>query len=345
MKVKYMSILIINDNQNNQKILTMLLKKNGYESKIVTNVTDKIQQDFDAIIVDTGASNFDEYDICKNIRSMDNLKNVPVILISKKSKIDEIVKAYASGINDYIIAPFKSDELIKKLQTQITLKSLKEKHAENEIKKIVNEQFENIFTLAEPFQTKDDCRTNHIERVSRYSEIIAVELTKPIYKQNITPEYIKNVKIASKLHDIGKVMLSDEIIFKSDKLTDNEIEQMKMHTIFGYNMLKNFQELFQDNEFIKIAKNIVKYHHERYDGLGYPENLSKEEIPLEARIVAVADSYDNLRTQKTYKDAFSHEKSFEVIKGSRELQFDYLIVKALKQVHRDFEKVWNELSV
>lgn len=342
-----MKILIVDDNPTNLKILSMLLSKDGYDIKTATShdsAIDKMSKSIDLVLIDTNLSAKSGYDTCKSIKSVDEYKNIPIILISRDSKTDDIVKAFAVGASDYIAAPFKPEEVRARVSTQIKLKNLHDEHKNTEAKKITNAQIETIFSLAKSAQSKDDDSGKHIERVKRYCKILAEELTKPIYKQTITPEFIKNVELAAALHDIGKVGIADEIVLKPDKLSDEEFETMKEHTNIGYNMLKEVYDQFDGNDFIKVAMNIAKYHHERYDGLGYPEGLKKEEIPLEARIMAVADVYDALRTQKPYHDALSHEKSFEVIKGGRELQFDYLIVKALKKVHHDFDNVWNELA-
>jgi len=338
-----MKILVVDNNTTNLKILSMLLSKDGYDVRTATDCSSAIDKlkNIDLVIVDTTDSS--GYDTCKTIKDIDEYKSIPIILISRESKTDDIVKAFAAGTNDYISAPFKPDDVRKHVATQLELKSLQDKNENTEVQKITDAQIKQIFSLAKSAQSKDDDSGKHLERTAKYCVILAKELTKPVYKQSITPEFIKNIELAAPLHDIGKVGIDDEIVLKPDKLTDEEFEQMKQHTVIGYNMLKDVYEQFDGNNFIKMAMNIAKYHHERYDGLGYPDGLKKADIPLEARIMAVADVYDALRCQKSYHDSLSHEKSFEVIKGGRELQFDYLIVKALKKVHREFEKVWDEL--
>lgn len=342
-----MKILIVDNNATNLKILSMILSKDGYEIKTANSydsAIDKMSKTIDLVVIDTNLDDKTGYDTCKAIKSVEEFKNIPIILISRDLKTDDIVKAFAVGASDYIAAPFNPEEVRTRVATQLKLKNLQEKKESKEVKRITNAQIETIFSLAKSAQSKDDDSGKHLERVKRYCKILAEELTKPVYKQSITPEYIKDVELASVLHDIGKVGIADEIVLKPDKLTDEEFEKMKEHTNIGYDMLKDVYDQFDGNDFIKIAMNIAKYHHERYDGLGYPDGLKKEEIPLEARIMAVADVYDALRTQKPYHDAISHEKAFEVIKGGRELQFDYLIVKALKKVHNEFDKVWNEFK-
>ncbi|MBR2525809.1 HD domain-containing protein [bacterium] len=336
-----MKILVVDNNATNLKILSMILSKDGYETKTADSLEsaiDKMSTLIDLVVIDT--TDESGYETCKAIKDIDDYKNIPIILISRDSKTDDIVKAFAAGASDYISAPFKPADVVNHVKAQLQLKNIED---DSEVHKITDSQIEHIFSLAKSAQSKDDDSGKHLERIKRYCVTLAKELTKPVYKQNITKDFIKNIELASPLHDIGKVGISDEIVLKPDKLTDEEFEQMKQHTIIGYQMLKDVYEQFNGNEFIKMAMNIAKFHHERYDGLGYPEGLKKSEIPLEARIMAVADVYDALRCQKPYHDSLSHEKSFEVIKGGRELQFDYLIVKALKKVHHEFEKIWDEL--
>ena len=147
----------------------------------------------------------------------------------------------------------------------------------------------------------------------------------------------ENAVYACLYHDIGKISIPDRILNKPERLSDEEYKIMKTHVTRGAEILKDFT----------VVEHVVDgalYHHERYDGLGYPDNIAGSAIPLEARILAVADVYDALRTKKPYHEPISHEKSFEVIKGGRELEFDYLIVKALKKVHNEFDEVWNKFS-
>lgn len=336
-----MKILVVDNNATNLRILSMILSKEGYETKTAETLEiaiDKMSALIDIVVIDT--TDESGYETCRKIKSINEYKNIPIILISRDSKTDDIVKAFAAGASDYLAAPFKPNDVINHVKAQLQLKNIEDN---SELQKFTDFQIEHIFSLAKSAQSKDDDSGKHLERIKKYCVTLANELTKPVYKQNITKDFIKNIELAAPLHDIGKVGISDEIVLKPDKLTDEEFEQMKQHTVIGYQMLKDVYEQFNGNEFIKMAMNIAKYHHERYDGQGYPEGLKKTEIPLEARIVAVADVYDALRCQKPYHDSLSHEKSFEVIKGGRESQFDYLIVKALKKVHHEFEKIWNEL--
>lgn len=339
-----MKILIIDENATNLKILSLLLSKHNYEIKTVSSVEsalDIVPSGIDLVLFDNKTGNFKS---CKKLKNNDLYKKIPLIIFSGQPETDKIVEAFSCGADDYILIPFKPNDILSHVEIQLKLSDLKEKNNRDEINKILNLRMEKIFSSATLNQSKDDDTQNHLERVKRYSVILANELTKPIYKQNITPEFIKDLELAAPLHDIGKIWLPDNIIHNKGKLTTSEYEQMKQHTIIGYNMLKNISDNVGKSSFLEMTMNIVRYHHERYDGLGYPDNIAGSAIPLEARILAVADVYDALRTKKPYHEPISHEKSFEVIKGGRELEFDYLIVKALKKVHNEFDEVWNKFS-
>ena len=339
-----MKILIIDENSTNLKILSLLLSKHNYDIKTVSSVEsalDIVPSSIDLVLFDNKTDNFKS---CKKLKNNDLYRKIPLIIFSGQPETDKIVEAFSCGADDYIPVPFKPNDILSHVEIQLKLSDLKEKNDREEINKILNLRMESIFASAKLSQSKDDDTQNHLERVKRYSVILAHELTKPIYKQNITPEFIKDLELAAPLHDIGKIWLPDNIINNKGKLTNSEYEQMKQHTIIGYNMLKNISDNIGKSSFLEMTMNIVRYHHERYDGLGYPDNIAGSAIPLEARIFAVADVYDALRTKKPYHEPISHEKSFEVIKGGRELEFDYLIVKALKKVHNEFDDVWKKYS-
>lgn len=343
-----MKVLIVDENATNLKILSMLLAKDNYDVK-TANSSDsalaKMSKSFDLVILDTNLSDRNGFDTCKKIKENPEFRSIPIILISRESRTDDIVKAFASGANDLMTTPFKLEEVRERIAKQIKLRDLQNSADKSEVERITNEQMETIFSLAKLAQSKDDDTGHHLERVKRYCKILAVELTKPIYKQEITRQFIKDLELAAPLHDVGKVGIADEIVLKPDKLTEAEFEQMKQHTIIGYNMLKDVQNQFGDSKFIKMAMNIARYHHERYDGTGYPDQKSGEEIPLSARIVSLCDVYDALRETRVYKETFSHEKSVEIIKGSSKKQFDPVIIEAFEKVHNKFDEIFNKLNL
>ena len=181
------------------------------------------------------------------------------------------------------------------------------------------------FELANSF---NDCETGeHILRIKNYSILIAEEL-------NCSKFFIKEIEKYSSLHDIGKIGVSEVIIKKPGKLDEKEFEEVKKHVKIGWKLIK-------DLRVSKIAENIILYHHEKYDGSGYAFGLKKEEIPLEARIVAIADVYDALRQKRCYKESYSHEKAVEIIKNERGKHFDPMIVDIFLKNNGKFKEIFD----
>jgi len=187
-----------------------------------------------------------------------------------------------------------------------------------------------VETLESANTYNDEDTGEHVKRISKYSKLIATEL-------KMSKEFIGEVTLYASLHDLGKIGLPDSILKKPGKLTPDEFEQMKKHTEIGFNLMK-------DLEVSEIALNIIRYHHEKWNGSGYGVGLKEEEIPLEARIVALADVYDAIRQERVYKKAFSHEQAFDIIISESGKHFDPNIVKTFIKKHRKFQKIFDTHS-
>lgn len=207
-------------------------------------------------------------------------------------------------------------------------------------------QYSMIYSLVKLAESRDDNTGVHIKRVALFCRLLAEKLkNNPKYKGYINEDYIENIYRASPLHDIGKVGIPDNILLKPGKLTEEEYEVMKTHTTIGANTLLEVKEKYPDNRLLEMGICITNYHHERWDGNGYPEGLKGADIPLSARITAVADVYDALRSKRVYKDAYSHQKAVEIIKEGRGTQFDPDIVDAFLENEAEFDKLFNMASV
>ena len=208
------------------------------------------------------------------------------------------------------------------------------------IKRITDTQMETIFSLARLAQSRDDDTGKHLERVQQYCKILSIQLaTDSPYSKDIDDTFIDNLVNASALHDIGKVGVSDTVLLKQGKLTDEEFAQIKKHTTIGYETLKQVHATFGANTFIEMGMIVAHCHHERYDGKGYPQGLKGDEIPLAARIMALADVYDALSTKRVYKPAFEQEKCIKIITEGSGTQFDPIIVEAFIKVQDKFYEV------
>lgn len=200
-----------------------------------------------------------------------------------------------------------------------------------------------LFALATLAETRDNETGGHLQRTSEYVRIIAEELRKlPAYTSYFTKAYIRDLVLSAKLHDIGKVGIKDSILLKKGKLTLEEFEEMKTHSIIGANTLKSAEKKLEFRSFLTIAKQITLYHHEKWNGRGYPEGLVGETIPISARIMAIADVYDALRSQRPYKGITSHSDAKKIIVSESGEHFDPVVVEMFLKIEHLFEEISNE---
>ena len=214
-----------------------------------------------------------------------------------------------------------------------------------ELNKEVNEQVEKharlqsavIEELASVIETRDLGTGEHVRRTKLYVALICKRLAEEDkYKDLLTPETINKIVTAAPMHDIGKIAVSDTILLKPGKLTDEEFDKMKVHSVKGGEMVKNFFKTFDDHDFYEEAYAIATYHHEKWDGSGYPDGLKGEEIPLAARIMAIADVFDALVSKRVYKEPIPAEEAFDVIVGEAGHHFDPEMIKAIITIKDEF---------
>lgn len=202
-----------------------------------------------------------------------------------------------------------------------------------------------ILGLAKLAEHRDTDTGRHLERMREYSRLLVVRLAQnPKYSDYITEDYIEDIYNSSILHDIGKVGVPDAILLKEGKLTKEEFEVVKIHSLLGGKTLSAVDAQFKNQSFLTIAKEIAYYHHERWDGGGYPNGLKGVAIPLSARIVMVADVYDALTSKRCYKEAFPHEKARAIIIEERERMFDPDIVDAFLSTEQEFARIHREMD-
>jgi putative two-component system response regulator len=202
-------------------------------------------------------------------------------------------------------------------------------------------QLSTIFALVKLTDYRDDILGSHLERTQLLCKLIAEKLAEyPKYNATITSGFIDNLYKASPLHDIGKVGIPDGIYLKPTKLTTEEFEIIKGHTTIGADTLKSILDRFPGNEFIRIGIDIARFHHEKWNGAGYPDGLIGEAIPLTARIMAVSDVFDALRTKRPYKNPFSHEDSIQIIIDGSGNHFDPSVVEAFLAIESSVKPLY-----
>jgi len=210
-------------------------------------------------------------------------------------------------------------------------------------RKLHNARAATILGLAKLAEYRDEGTGTHLERIREYAKMIAEELAKNSeYGSHITPEYIDDIYQSSILHDIGKVGIPDAILLKPDRLTDEEFNVIKRHTDLGGDAIKAIESQIEGRSFLYLGKEIAYHHHEKWDGSGYPGGLKGEDIPLSARIVALADVYDALTTKRFYKPAYTHEKSRQIIISLKATHFDPRVVDVFLLLEDDFNQIREE---
>lgn len=267
-----------------------------------------------------------------------------MIFISALTDVDEKVKAFEVGGVDYVTKPFQFEEVKARIETHLKLHILTldlEKQVQEQIKEISDSQMNMIFALAKLAELRDDETGKHIERVQAYCGLLTIALfALPQYQAQMDRNFQQMIFFASPLHDIGKVGIADAILQKTGKLTVEEFKIMKTHTTIGARKLAEVHKRYPHNNFISMGIAIARSHHENWDGSGYPDGLHGEEIPLSARIMALADVYDALRARRVYKPAFSHEQSCEIILGERGKKFDPGLCDVFGDLREEFANAW-----
>ncbi len=216
---------------------------------------------------------------------------------------------------------------------------------EEKVKEISFSQMATIYALIKLSESRDDDTGAHIERTASFCRLLAQKARSvPEYSDAVTDIFIETIYKASPLHDIGKVGIPDSILLKPGKLTDNEFSIMRTHVQIGYDTLSKVGKQYDKNEFIKMGMDIALYHHEKWNGSGYNKGLKGTKIPLSARIMALSDVYDALRSKRVYKDAFSHEKSMEIITSNKGTHFDPVLVDIFLQHQKEFKSLYESIK-
>lgn len=220
-----------------------------------------------------------------------------------------------------------------------------EELVEKKVQEISSSQMATIFALIKLSESRDDDTGAHIERTASFCQLLARKAKEfSEYGDLISDSFIETIYKASPLHDIGKVGIPDSILLKPGKLTDEEFEVMKTHVQLGFNTLSKVGQQYDGNEFLKMGMDIALYHHEKWNGKGYLKGIVGSMIPLSARIMALSDVYDALRSKRVYKEAFSHERSMEIIASDKGIHFDPVLVDVIMEFQEEFKLLYESIK-
>lgn len=343
-------ILLVDDSVLNLKVAAGILR-DSYKVSVVKSGEQALQflqiQIPDLILLDINMPDMDGFETITYIKKDEKTQNIPVIFLTASHDSENEVRGFELGAVDFITKPFTPESMMLRIETQLELSSYRK-----ELEKKIEEKTNHILVLEDSiircFCEMIECHDNetggHIMRTVKYVKILARELSKlDKYKDIITDEYIHLLARSAPLHDIGKIGIRDNILLKQSRLDNSEYAKIKEHTIIGARMLENIIEDSEYNEYLNMGKDMALSHHERYDGKGYPYGIAGDDIPLCARIMAVADVYDALVSKRIYKDETSHITACATIAEGRGTQFDPDVVDVFLRVEKEFEKIVDKL--
>jgi len=287
----------------------------------------------DLILLDVEMPGMSGYDAIKEIKAGPKTAEIPVIFLTGKEEPENEIMGLSLGAVDYITKPFVPALLQKRIELHLLLQQQKNALQEfnDNLVEMVDERTNEIVRLqnavivwaAEMVEFRDEETGQHVERVQRYLEILLDEMKKSqLYIQQTSMWDIEAFLKSASLHDVGKIKIRDDILLKKGRLTDDEFSVMKLHAIYGKMLIDSLQSKVPNQTFLNYAKTLAYSHHERWDGTGYPEHLKGPDIPLQARMMSLADVYDALVSDRPYKKAFTHEEAMKIIEDGKGTQFD-----------------------
>ncbi|MDR3138672.1 MAG: response regulator [Treponema sp.] len=304
----------------------------------------------DLILLDIEMPSMNGYEVIKRLKAAEKTADIPVIFLTAKNDSTSELEGLSLGAMDYISKPFSPPLLLKRIALHLLVESQKKKlqdynnnlqqMVEQKTKTILNLQNAILKTVANMVEHRDEITGGHVERTRDYLAILVEALIKNnLYSREITAWDIDFFLQSSQLHDVGKIAIKDYILLKPGRLTEEEFNEMKNHTIFGVRIIEEIEKDSPESTFLKHAKILAGTHHEKWDGTGYPYGYSKDLIPLEGRLMAIADVYDALISVRPYKKAFSHEEAVKIIVDGKGSHFDPTLIEIFLAIADRFAEV------
>lgn len=349
------TVLVVDDTPDNLTLMASLLQ--GHYRVKVANGGEKalriVRSDAppDLVLLDIMMPDIDGYEVCRQIKAQEGTRHIPVIFLTARSDTDDEREGLALGAVDYITKPISPPILLARVATHLALKAtadfLRDKsvYLEREVALRTLEvqaiQDVTIMAMTSLAETRDNETGNHIRRTQLYVRTLAERLRHhPRFEAVLNDRMIELLYKSAPLHDIGKIGIPDSILLKPGKLTVDEFEVIKTHTTLGRRAIEDAERrLGMRVAFLSVSKEIAYSHQEKWDGSGYPEGLRGDDIPVSARLMAVADVYDALISKRVYKPAFSHEQACATIVKGRATHFDPDMVDAFVELAEDFRAI------
>lgn len=353
MKSDEVKILVVDDVEVNLIILEEIIKNMGYQAILAQSVKEafelmKEEENIPQIILsDISMPDVDGFTFCSMLKKNPYTRNIPLIFISAMDQAADLSKGFEMGAVDYIPKPFEKTEVRMRISTHLKLYTLQKDLEDNNrrLSMIVTRQMEKMrleqrnimYALAKLVESRESESGTHYKNIAYNSRLLAQGMQmSTVFEKDVTDNFIETIESAAGLHDIGKIKIPDSILLKKDILTEEERKIMSTHAELGAKTLMEIYEGVERNDFINMAIDIAYYHHENWDGTGYPKGLKGQEIPLAARIVKVVDVFDALIGERVYKSALSLEESLENMEEGAGKYFDPDIIQVFMKIYRNF---------
>lgn len=339
------TILIVDDSEINRDILSSILSNefNIIEAsggKECIEALEKYGTEISLVLLDIMMPEVDGFDVLRYMSNHHLIEDIPIITITGDESGETIRKAYEMGVSDFIGRPFDTKVVYRRVLNTINLYE-KQRRLISTVSDEILEKEKNsrilVDILSQVAEFRSGMGSEHVININKITELLLIRLREKTAKYDLSEKDVYLITTASSLHDIGKVGVDSAILNKPGKLTPEEFEQVKKHTVIGAEMVMNIGE-FRNEPLVRYAHDICLYHHEKYDGKGYPKGLIGDEIPIAAQVVALADVYDALTAKRVYKDAYSAEEAVQMIVDGECGKFNPLLMECLLDIRRFLEK-------
>ena len=342
-------LLVVDDSEMNREILKEILGKEyrileACDGEEALKMLEQQGTEISLVLLDIIMPKMDGFEVLAYMNRDKWIEDIPVIMISSEGSESYIRRAYELGASDYISRPFDTKVVYQRVINMIKLYAKQRRLIHLVTDQIYEKEKNNRMMtgiLSQIVEFRNGESGLHVLHINILTQLLLERLMRKSENYNFSWSQQHMIATASALHDIGKIGIDEKILNKPGKLTKEEFEAMKQHTIIGARMLDSL-EMYHDEEMMKYAYEICRWHHERYDGKGYPDGLKGEEIPISAQVVSLADVYDALVSDRVYKKAYSHEKAMEMILNGECGMFNPLLLECLVEIQ---DKVRKELGI
>ena len=345
------TVVIIDDNRLKRQFLADILK-NDFSVHVFPSEKEALPAlpglKPQCILLDMERPGEDCFQTIRNIRKNPVLAGVPLVFITSIADNEAERLVLENGGADYLGNRFSPGIIRTRVKNLAELYGYRcdlERQVEKKTQSVLQLQDAIILVLSDLVECRDEKTSGHAQRTRDYvARLIDQLLADGIYTEDLTPEFIRDIIRAAPLHDIGKIGIRDLVLNKPSKLTPEEFEEIKRHTIVGGSAIEHAMKGVHDNSFLRVLRNMAFTHHERWDGTGYPLGLCGASIPLCGRIMAIPDVYDALVSERPYKTPLRHEDAVELIREGVGKHFDPLVGRAFLACEQDFEKISQSLA-